>query len=306
MLGGLAQEGDQSARGEFRQHLLLGDLRVVGFRVVGRHMAGDTVQFFVEGLAGLHEVGRGRGRGGQRGCRFQGGQEGGDGFGLGRCVGSVEHRGHRGPGAQRDRVGDPLGQPAESASGTDPGEGRCVGGQFGHATGCGVALGTAEFGEQIPAPTQQVGLGDLDRGGVAQRADRDRIEGHFLARPIHAEDGFAGRRGRIFGEDLVGSLVQADLGAVDPHGVLAVGIEHDDLIEGDLEMSVEEPVEHIITAEVHREISGPGSAEGTDRQEGGRRFTGGHEQGDAVGSPVIGGGSGAEGLGQPRRAVGRR
>ena len=83
----------------------------------------------------------------------------------------------------------------------------------------------------MAAATQLVGRGDFGAGRVTQGSYRDGIERNLFARPIDSHQRLSGLGSRVFDDDLVGSLVESDLRAVDPSRAFAVGIEDHGIID---------------------------------------------------------------------------
>ena len=170
----------------------------------------------------------------------------------------MEERGHGNAGSQGFWVGDPLSQPRRVSPGSNATEGRSVGREIGHAALGGVTVRAPEFSKQIAASSQLVGGGDVGIGRVAEGAHGNGIEGNLFAGPIHSHQGFTGFGSRVFGQDFVGPLVESDLRALDPSRAFAVGIEDHRIINGNLEVAGEEPMEGVLAAKVDGQLTRPG------------------------------------------------
>jgi len=114
-----------------------------------------------------------------------------------------------------------------------------------------VAVSAAVFGKKVTTSAELIGEGDFRGGCVIERPDRDGIEGNLFARPVNPHHGFAGWGSGILRLDFVGTFVETNLGAFDPSGGFSVGVEHDDLVDGELEVAVEESVERVVATKVH-------------------------------------------------------
>ena len=152
------------------------------------------------------------------------------------------------------------------------------------------------FGKKVTTFAELIGQGDLRSGCVIERSDWNGIEGNLLARPVNPHHRFPGLGRGILGHYFVGALVEANLRALDPNGVFSVGVEHDDIVDGELEVAVEESVKRVFATEVHRQVSGPHGREWASGKERGRGLTGWYEEGNVFVGSMIRSGPGTEGL----------